>query len=85
MKFGAKRVFAACSHGVLSGPAMDRLKASPIEELMITNSIPLNGKLARAGANKVKVLSVAPLLAEVDQTGSWQTKISPSASYCSFV
>ncbi|HVO33366.1 MAG TPA: ribose-phosphate pyrophosphokinase [Elusimicrobiota bacterium] len=58
--FGAKRVFAACSHGVLSGPAIDRINKSPIEELMISNSIPLNGKPAA----KVKVLSVAPLLAE---------------------
>jgi ribose-phosphate pyrophosphokinase len=59
-RFGAKHVFAACSHGVLSGPAISRLEASPIEELMISNSIPLNGKSNK----KVKVLSVAPLLAE---------------------
>jgi len=59
-KFGAKRVFAACSHGVLSGPAIERINASPIEELMISNSIPLNGK----PTSKVKVLSVAALLAE---------------------
>jgi ribose-phosphate pyrophosphokinase len=59
-RFGAKHVFAACSHGVLSGPAMDRLQASPIEELMISNSIPLNGK----PKGKVTVLSVAALLAE---------------------
>ena len=58
--FGAKRVFAACSHGVLSGPAMQRIQDSPIEELMVSNSIPLD---AKAGS-KVKVLSVAPLLAE---------------------
>jgi ribose-phosphate pyrophosphokinase len=60
IKFGAKHVFAACSHGVLSGPAIDRLQASPIEELMISNSIPLNGKKS----SKITVLSVAPLLAE---------------------
>jgi len=58
--FGAKRIFAATSHGVLSGPAMDRLNKSPIEELMISNSIPLMGK----SSPKVTVLSVAPLLAE---------------------
>jgi ribose-phosphate pyrophosphokinase len=58
--FGAKRILAACSHGVLSGPAIDRLNSSPIEELMISNSIPLNGK----DASKITVLSVAPLLAE---------------------
>ncbi|MFA5975783.1 MAG: ribose-phosphate pyrophosphokinase [Elusimicrobiota bacterium] len=59
-QFGARRIFAACSHGVLSGPAMDRISKSPIEELMISNSIPLDGK----AIPKVKVLSVAPLLAE---------------------
>src|SRR5207245_2595928 len=59
-EFGASRIFAACSHGVLSGPAMERINKSPIEEIMISNSIPLNGK----ATSKVKVLSVAPLLAE---------------------
>ena len=59
-KFGATRILAACSHGVLSGPAIKRVQNSPIEELMISNSIPLNGKRVR----KVTVLSVAPLLAE---------------------
>jgi ribose-phosphate pyrophosphokinase len=59
-KFGAKHIYAACSHGVLSGPAIERLNQSPIEELMISNSIPLNGKVS----SKIKVLSVAPLLAE---------------------
>ncbi len=58
--FGAKRILAACSHGVLSGPAIERLEKSPIEELMISNSIPLGDKVT----TKVKVLSVAPLLAE---------------------
>jgi len=58
--FGAKKVFAATSHGVLSGPAMERINKSPIEELMISNSIPMKGKVSR----KVTVLSVAPLLAE---------------------
>jgi ribose-phosphate pyrophosphokinase len=59
-RFGAKHVYAACSHGVLSGPAIKRIQASPIEELMISNSIPLNGRKVK----KVHVLSVAPLLAE---------------------
>ncbi len=58
--FGAIKIFAATSHGVLSGPAMERLNKSPIEELMITDSIPLKGK----SSPKVTVLSVAPLLAE---------------------
>ena len=58
--FGAKRIFAATSHGVLSGPAMERLTQSPIEELMVSNSIPLRGK----ASPKITVLSVAPILAE---------------------
>lgn len=58
--FGAKHVFACCSHGVLSGPAIDRIQASPIEELMISNSIPLGGK----ATSKICVLSIATLLAE---------------------
>lgn len=60
---GATRVLAAAAHGVLAGPAIDRLNASPVEELAITNSIPLNHKDAR----KIRVLSVAPLLAEAIQ------------------
>lgn len=60
---GATRVLAAAAHGVLAGPAIERLNASPVEELVITNSIPLNHKDAR----KIQVLSVAPLLAEAIQ------------------
>jgi ribose-phosphate pyrophosphokinase len=57
---GAIRILAAAAHGVLAGPALERLNGSPVEELVITNSIPLSHK----DAAKVKVLSVAPLLAE---------------------
>lgn len=57
---GAERIFAAASHGVLSGAAKERIENSCIEELIITDSIPLNGKQSP----RIKVLSVAPLLAE---------------------
>lgn len=57
---GATRVLAACSHGVLSGAAMDRIEESPLEELIITNSIPLCNKKS----NKITVLTIAPLLGE---------------------
>lgn len=57
---GATRVLAACSHGVLSGAAMDRIEESPLEELIITNSIPLCSKKS----NKITVLTIAPLLGE---------------------
>jgi ribose-phosphate pyrophosphokinase len=59
---GAIRILATASHGILAGPAMERLAASPVEELIITNSVPLNGKAKQT--DKVKVLSVASLLGE---------------------
>jgi len=58
---GARRVLACAIHGVLSGPALKRIEESPLEEVIITNSVPLTpGKVSP----KVHVLSVAPLLAE---------------------
>jgi ribose-phosphate pyrophosphokinase len=60
MKAGARRVMAAATHGVFSGPAFERIAASPFEQVVVTDTIPL-----RAGApDKIKVLSCAPLLAE---------------------
>ncbi|RJQ55893.1 MAG: ribose-phosphate pyrophosphokinase [Nitrospiraceae bacterium] len=59
---GAKRVVAACAHAVLSGPALDRINKSDLEEVIVTNSIPMDSKTERCG--KLKVLSVAPLLGE---------------------
>jgi ribose-phosphate pyrophosphokinase len=61
-KNGAAKVYAVATHGVLSGPAIDRLKDSPIEELIVTNTIPLTQAAKDSG--KVKALSVASLLAE---------------------
>jgi len=60
MNAGAKAVYAAASHGVLAGPALERLEAAPITELIITDSIALNGKKL----DKIKVLSVARLLGD---------------------
>ena len=59
---GAKRIIAGCTHGVLSGPAIKRLNESPIDQIVVTNTIPLNGK--DQGCPKIKILSVAPLLGE---------------------
>jgi ribose-phosphate pyrophosphokinase len=59
---GARRVIGCCTHGVLSGPAIERLKASAIEEIVITDTIPLGPAAAQSG--KVHVRSVAHLLAE---------------------
>lgn len=57
---GAKNVYACCTHGVLSGPAFDRINASAIEELVMLNTIALPEK---NGLEKFTSLSVAPLLA----------------------
>ncbi len=62
MKYGARRVWTACTHAVLSGPALEKLKSSNLEEVVVTNTIPLNGK--DRTCPKLKVLSVAPLLGE---------------------
>ncbi len=60
-KAGALKIWAAVSHGVLSGPAIERIKSSKIEEFVITDSIPL-APSKRDGV--FKVLTVAPLLGE---------------------
>lgn len=59
---GATMVWAGCTHAVLSGPALERIQASCLSEVVVTNTIPLNGKDQRCP--KLKVLSVAPLLGE---------------------
>lgn len=59
---GAHRVFAASTHAVLSGPAIDRINSSVIEEVIVVNTIPLDSKKEKC--SKLRVLSIAPLLAE---------------------
>lgn len=60
-KAGAKDVYAAITHPVLSGPAIKRIESSFLKKLFVTNTIPVeNGKKHK----KIKVLSIAPLLAE---------------------
>ncbi len=58
---GAKDVYGACTHAVLSGPAIRRICDSKLRELVVTNSIPLRDEARDCGP--IKVLSVAPLLA----------------------
>ncbi|MGI6585534.1 MAG: ribose-phosphate diphosphokinase [Gracilibacteraceae bacterium] len=58
---GAREVYVACTHPILSGPAFERIRDSVIKELIVTNTIPLP---AGKPADKIKVLSVAPLFAE---------------------
>ena len=61
MKFGAKAVYACCTHPVLTEPAISRIADSDITELIVTNTIPLPPEKKHP---KIKVLSVAPILAE---------------------
>lgn len=61
IKAGATRVIACCVHAVLSGESIAKLKASPIEELIVTDTIPHPGLGA---PNRATVLSVAPVFAE---------------------
>jgi len=59
MEKGAKEVFVCCTHPVFSGPAMERLAKAPIQEIIVTNTIPLREKLPN-----LTVLSIAPLIGE---------------------
>jgi ribose-phosphate pyrophosphokinase len=59
---GAKRVFAGATHAVLSGPAMKRLGTSSLQQLVVTDTIPLGAKAP--SWDRIQVLSVAPLLGE---------------------
>jgi ribose-phosphate pyrophosphokinase len=59
---GAIRVLAYCTHPVLSGGAVARIEDSALDELVVTNSIPLSPEAA--ASKKIRVLSVAGLLAE---------------------
>jgi len=57
---GAKDIYACATHGVLSGPAYDRIEASPIKEMVLLNTIP---EVANTPSHKIKFLDVAPVFA----------------------
>ncbi|MFN4319462.1 MAG: ribose-phosphate diphosphokinase [Aquificaceae bacterium] len=57
---GAKRVLVCATHGVFSGPAIDRLKEAPIEEVITTNTLPVE----KHNLEKLRVVSIAPLIGE---------------------
>lgn len=60
-EYGAKEIYAGCTHGILSADAISRIKKSAIKELVITNTVPLPKEKR---IDKIKVLSIAPLFAE---------------------
>jgi ribose-phosphate pyrophosphokinase len=71
---GAERVLACAVHGVLSGPAIERIERSPIDQLIVTNSIPLGS--AAQQCKKIVVLSVARLLGQAIRNIHEETSVS---------
>jgi ribose-phosphate pyrophosphokinase len=71
---GAGQVFACAVHGVLSGPAVDRIEKSPIDKLIVTNRIPLSRHAATC--SKIVVLSVARLLGQAIKSIHEETSVS---------
>jgi len=71
---GATRVLASAVHGVLSGPAIKRIEASPIDRLIVTNTIPIVDEKAKC--EKIVVLSVARLLAQAIRSIHEETSVS---------
>jgi ribose-phosphate pyrophosphokinase len=71
---GAARVYACAVHGVLSGPAMERIEKAPLEKLIVTNTIPLTGD--RAKSAKIMTLSVAKLLGQAIRSIHEESSVS---------
>jgi ribose-phosphate pyrophosphokinase len=71
---GAKKVIAACAHAVLSGPALDRINESALEEVIVTNTIPMEKNMGKC--KKLTALSVASLLGEAIKRIHEETSVS---------
>ena len=63
-KFGVKNIYAGATHGILSGPAIERIKNSGIKEMVVTNTVPVPEEKR---IENITVLSIAPLFAETIQ------------------
>jgi ribose-phosphate pyrophosphokinase len=72
-KKGAKRLFAAATHAILSGPAIERLRGSEFESVLVTNTVEL---APEKKLPKIKVLSVGRLLAEAIKSIHEETSVS---------
>ena len=59
---GAKKVYIGATHGVLAGPAIERLNEAPIDEIVVTDTIPLNEETKKLAS--LKVLTVSEMLGE---------------------
>ncbi|MBI1941026.1 MAG: ribose-phosphate pyrophosphokinase [Acidobacteria bacterium] len=71
---GARKVYACCTHGVFAGDAIARIQESPLEQVVTTNSIPLSPEGEKCP--KIKVLSVAKLLADAIRSIHDETSVS---------
>ena len=71
---GAAAVYACASHAVLSGPAIDRIANSRLEQLVVTDTIPL--REAAQKVSKIKVLSIAGLLGSAIENIHMETSVS---------
>ena len=58
---GAKEIYAGATHGILVGPAIERIKNSPIKELVVTSTVPVEEEKM---IDKIKIVSIEPLFAE---------------------
>ena len=74
LKAGATKVYASCTHPVLSGPAVERIQSSELIEVIVTNTIPLH--TAAKQCKKISVLSVGKLLAQAIQSIHEETSVS---------
>jgi ribose-phosphate pyrophosphokinase len=71
---GATSVRIAATHGVFSEPALDLLKNAPVEEVIVTNTLPVSPEVLEL--DKVQVLSIAPILAETLQAIFMDSSVS---------
>jgi len=74
LKAGATKVYACCTHPVLSGPAVERIQDSDLVEVVVTNTIPLRSEARKC--KKISVLSVGKLLAQAVQSIHEETSVS---------
>ncbi len=71
---GARRVFAVCTHGLLSGKAIERIESAPLEKVFISDTVPLTEEKARC--KKIEMLSVSKLFAEAINSIHEETSVS---------
>jgi len=74
LKSGAIKVYACCTHPVLSGPAIERIQNSNLVEIVVTNTVPLHSEARKC--KKISVLSVGRLLAQAVQSIHEETSVS---------